>query len=364
MADEQSQTGSHLPFSSRPGHLPPPVYDHPLPQRLHDIGAGRVALPVHKGRRHHYVPQLMLRGFECATKPKHIVHLDKRSGQTRQVPTGSAGRVDRLYGVKGDDGQYANRLEAFLALIENYAAPALARLIDGHAAETESMPISLLFGLQLSRTPRVLDDIGAMVERVGQAELARILSEPEVFAQMLSQSRGQVLSPKDVEEDRQDYLKAVKDGLTVHLAPKRSVGLEAMVGSFLDAGMAMAHADWWILHPEAGSFVLNDCGYARFDEGERLPISHGIVFPMRPDACIVVAPPTSDATQVFRAACSGSETERINLRTYGWADQFMFGHSQAAVTAVHAAARKDRRRSRPPTELERLPGPPNPSGRR
>jgi hypothetical protein len=28
------------------------------------------------------------------------------------------------------------------------------------------------------------------------------------------------------------------------------------------------------------------------------------------------------------------------------------------VVIVHAAARKDRRRSRPPTELQRLPGPP------
>ncbi len=360
MADEQSQAGPHPPFPSRPAHWPPPVYDHPLPQRLHDIGAGRVALPVHEGRRHHYVPQFVLRGFECATKPKHTVHLDKRSGQTRPVPIASAGRATRLYGAQGDDGQYDNRIEAFLALIEGYAAPALARLIDGDATATEdeSMPISLLFGLQLSRTPRVLDGIGDMVERMGQAELARILSDPEVFARMLSQSRGHMLSPTDVEQDRQDYLKAVKHGLTVHLVPKRSVGLDAMVGRFLDAGMAMAHADWWILHPQTGSFVLNDCGYARFDEGERLPISRGIVFPLRPDACIVLAPPTSDATQVVRAPCTASEAERINLRTYGWADQFIFGHSQAAVTGVRATARKDRRRSRPPTELELLPGPP------
>jgi len=204
----------------------------------------------------------------------------------------------------------------------------------------------------------VLDGIGTMFERTGQAEMMRILSDPEAFAAMLSQSRGEMLRPEDVEQDRREYLKATKDGVTLRLAGKRNVGLDVMVTSFIEAGLAVAHADWWILHPQSGSFVLNDCGYARFGVEERLPIARGIVFPMRPDACIVVAPPTSDETQIFRAATSPAETQRINLRTYGWAGRFIFGHSQAAVTDVHAAARKDLRRSRPPTELEQLPGPP------
>jgi hypothetical protein len=360
MANERPEPGPDDPFFSRPSHWPPPVYDHPLPQRLHDIGAGRAQMPVQTGRRHHYVPQWVLRGFEAPTKPKHIMHLEQRSGRTRLVSISSAGWAPRLYGARGEDDEYDNRIESFLGLVEGYAAPALARLIDGQAtaSEDEGMPISLFFGLQLSRTPVALDGIGTMFERTGQAEMMRILSDPEAFAAMLSQSRGQILCPDDVEQDRREYLKAFKDGVTLRLAGKRDVGLDVMVTSFIEAGLAMAHADWWILHPQSGSFVLNDCGYARFGVDERLPIARGIVFPMRPDACIVVAPPTSDGTQIFRAATSAAETQRINLRTYGWASRFIFGHLQAAVTDVHAAARKDRRRSRPPTELQRLPGPP------
>jgi hypothetical protein len=360
MAHGHSNNDRDPPIPSRPAHWPAPVYDHPLPQRLRDIGAGLVGLPDHEGRRHHYVPRLVLRGFECASKPKHIVHLDKRSGQSRQVPIDSAGWAHRLYGGESEDGEHDNRIEAFLSLVEGYAAPALTRLIEGRAtaSEDEAMPISLLFGLQLTRTPRVLDGIGDVVERMGQEELMRILSDPDAFAEMVSQSRGERLRPDDVEQDRQDYLKAVADGLTLRLEGKRNVGLEAMVTSFVEAGFAMAHADWWILHPQGRSFVVNDCGYARFDESDRLPISRGIVFPTRPDSCIIVAPPTSDATQVFRRKCSAPQADRINLRTYGWADRFIFGDSQAAVTAVHAAARRNRRGSRPPTELERLPGPP------
>src|SRR4051794_20997100 len=96
--------------AGRPEDWPPPVYDHPLPQRLHDIGAGLADLPAAEGRRHHYLPQFILRGFESPTRPKHVAHLDKRSGQHRIVPIRTAGFVDRLYGAKDDDGTYDNRI--------------------------------------------------------------------------------------------------------------------------------------------------------------------------------------------------------------------------------------------------------------
>jgi hypothetical protein len=162
-----------------------------------------------------------------------------------------------------------------------------------------------------------------------------------------------------VEGDRRRYLRAIQEGgVRIRLSEKRNVGLDAMVTGLIEGGLAMAHADWWIIHPMQGSLVLNDCGYARITPAEELPIERGILFPLRSDAGLIVAPPTSDATQVYRAACTRSNLETMNLRTYGWADEFIFGHSQDAVSSVRAAARKSPKRSRPPDPRERQPGPP------
>jgi hypothetical protein len=176
----------------RPDDWPPAVYDHPLPQRLHDVGAGRVPPPSSTARRHHYVPQHILRGFESRKKPKHVVHLAKSTGRTRQVPIASAGWEAHLYAAKSAEGDYDNRIEGLLSLIEGYAAPALTRLLDGEltASEDESMPISMLLGLQLGRTPRALDGVGDLAERLGQDQVEGLLEDPEAFARFLSQQRG------------------------------------------------------------------------------------------------------------------------------------------------------------------------------
>jgi len=349
-----------VPHGSRPSDWPSPIYDHPLPQRLHDIGAGRIQLPPSAARRHHYVPQFILRGFECRDLPKHLVHLDKRTGRPRQVPIASAGWEEHLYGAKSEAGEYDNRIEAFLGLIEGYAAPALTQLLEGTAtaSEDESMPIALLLGLQLGRTPSALTEIGDLAEKLGQEQFELLVSDPTAFARMVSQARDQQLGVEDLESYRQDVLKAIRNGMHLRVSPKRYVGLDLMVSGFVEAGLAMSHADWVILHADDASFITNDCGYARVSPVDGLPIESGIAFPIRSNVCLVVTPPTSDGTQVFRRRASTAQTALINLRIYGWGERFIFGCTQQTVTSVRAAARKDKRRSRPPTPTERLPGPP------
>lgn len=349
---------------SRPSHWPPAVYDHPLPQLLHDIGAGLASLPASDGRRHHFVPQLVLRGFTSPTKAKHVVHLDKATGQTRTVPIKSAGYEARLYGVKDDDGDYDNRIEALLSVIEGYAAPALRRLLEGQstASEDDILPISLAMGLQLTRTPGVLDRVGDLMEQLGQAELERLIRDPTAYARHLAATRGDdSLSPADAELRRLQAVEALDGGVRVRLSSRRAAGLDIMVTGLVEAGFAMAQADWWILHAEPPcEFVVNDYGFARLTSAERLsgPVARGIAFPVRSDRCIVVAPATSDECQVFRALAGASDVRTINLRTYGWADKFIFGSTQHAVQSVRATARKSPLRARPPTDAERLPGPP------
>lgn len=341
----------------RPEDWPAPAYDDPLAQRLRDIGAGLMPPPTSTARRHHYVPQILLRGFESHTKPKHIWYLDKASGQSRQVSISSAGFEPRLYAAKSDDGDYDNRIEGFLSLVEGYAAPALAELLDG-TLTAESVALPCFLGLQVMRTPTVLDSIGLLTQQLGQAELETLLNDPCAFARFLSQRYEEQLAPSEIERRRQSHLKALRQGVRIHLANKREVALNQMVDSVLEAAFAMAHADWYVLYSDTRPFVLNDCGYARINATDGLPRS-GILFPIRSDACLLVAAPTSDDMRIYRARCDPPEITKLNLRTYGWATDFVFGHSQDAVTSVRAAARRHPKGAHPPAWEERLPGPPS-----
>ena len=345
--------------AARPRDWPAAVYDHPLAQRLHDIGAGRATLPNPAGRRHHYVPQLILRGFESATRPKHLFHLEKRSGRARCVPITSAAWEQRLYAVP-ENGEYDSRIEGLLGIIESYAAAAIDRLLDGEATPTEdeSLPISMLLGLQMTRSPDALDELGGLMERVGQAELLRLIADRRAFTALLEDSRGGPVSSIDVESTQREYLAALSDGLALHLDNKREVGLTMMVHGLIEAGLAVAHADWWLLRAGGSAFIANDSGYARFDKSDHLPLKHGIIFPLRRDVCLIVTAPSSEATQVCRAACDMDDATRLNLRVYGWARRFVFGASQQSVTATRGAAKRDRRASRAPKAMDRLPGPP------
>jgi hypothetical protein len=252
----------HTGEMPRPEHWPPAVYDDPLAQRLRDIGAGLEPLPASNARRHHYLPQLILRGFESRHKPKHIWYLEKASGQSRQVPISSAGFERRLYAAKSEDGNYDNRIEGFLSLVEGYAAPALASLLDG-TFTSESVALACLLGLQVMRTPLVLDSIGALTEEFGQAQLETLLADADAFARFLSQRYGEQLAPSDIERRRQSHLQAFRDGVRIRLANKREVALNQMVDTVLDAAFGMSHADWYVLYSAQRPFVLNDCGYAR-----------------------------------------------------------------------------------------------------
>ncbi len=318
-------------------------------------------IPATDARWHHFVPKLTLRGFECPDRGKHVVHLDKTSGMTRKVSIESASAEEHLYSAPDDDGGHDNRIEGFLALVEGYAAPALRRLLDGQStpSEDESMPISMFMGLQITRTPEALDAVGVLAEQMGRADLDRLLNDPIAHAAVVSANRGVSLTPAELEDDRQEALAAFRNGVQLRLAGKRNVGLEAMITGVIEASLAMADADWWVLAPEEGSFVVGDCGYARFAAEDRLPIEHGLLFPLRTDRCILVAPSTAkETTQVYYAKATATDVRTINLRSYGWATRFLYGHSQHTVCGTRAAVRDNRRRARSPRPQERLPGPP------
>jgi hypothetical protein len=61
--------------------------------------------------------------------------------------------------------------------------------------------------------------------------------------------------------------------------------------------------------------------------------------PLSDTACLLMRPMPMGCRLTVREA-SAHEVETINLRTYGWADEYVFGRTQQTLVAVRTAARR------------------------
>jgi hypothetical protein len=72
----------------RPADWPAPVYDVPLAQAMHDIGAGRRKWPSNpEKKRHHFVSRFILDSYATSdgTATRQLAQLDKMTGRMLQV---------------------------------------------------------------------------------------------------------------------------------------------------------------------------------------------------------------------------------------------------------------------------------------
>lgn len=322
------------------------------------MGAGLIPPPKSDAVRHHYVPQFVMRRFAVKGAPKEILRLSKRTGRSERLQIRVANQEEYLYaGVEREDRD--NRIEGLLALTEDSAAPALERLLDGDGlTEDDALPLSLLLGLQQTRSPIALDAVGNLIEAEGRAQFEAIVRDRGAFASFLQAGAERAIDPLEAEASRQAMLKIIEAGGGLRLGAKRNAGLVSMVDTYVEAGLAVGHADWHVLHSEDWPFALNDVGFARFDEKDRLPVSRGLLYPLASGVCLAVAPPSDEGTQVSRWACKRGEVRTINLRMYGWAHEYILGESQHVVTSVRAQARQARFKARAPSLEDRAPGGP------
>lgn len=91
-------------------------------------------VPDSAAKRHHFIPRFLLREFASERDSRHLIfQLEKRTGQPRKVTVDAAASRHRFYAIDDEDGTTHNRVEAYLALVESHAAPAVRRLLNDPA---------------------------------------------------------------------------------------------------------------------------------------------------------------------------------------------------------------------------------------
>src|SRR5262245_1316614 len=90
------------------------------------------ALDQNPAKRHHFLPQLLLRKFSFTRDGQEGIFQMKAAGRAAPQRVGLKGAAsrNRLYAGLDEDGELSNRNEGYLALIETHAAPALRCLLE------------------------------------------------------------------------------------------------------------------------------------------------------------------------------------------------------------------------------------------
>jgi len=310
---------------------------------MHDIGAGLRTWPKNMDKkRQHFVARFVLANFASgeATGKKRIVQLDKTRGEPRHVLPEEAASRRRFYAVESEESPHDNRIEDFLSLVEGYAAEPIRTLLERptELSEADRTTIALLLALQERRTPYGIAEAGAAAERFGRESLAALALDPEAFGERWRELSDDGKGPVDVEAARLEVLAIATEG-RLHLDSQREQGLLAMMEGWLAAAEILDLMHWHLLRPASGrEFIQNDQGVARLDSSTTFTapeVTPQWLFPLAPDACLMVR--EGSRALSFHGSTDAGTTD-INLRIYGWAERFVFGRTQAAVTETRTAA--------------------------
>lgn len=306
-------------------------------------------LDKNTAKRHHFLSQFLLRGFARAHNGKDCVF--QMETRTRKAPirvnVRTAASRHRYYAVPDEDGSPSNRNEGYLALVEEHAAPALRHLLDDPASLSpgERATIAFFVALQTMRTPAAEQQITTVANAAFQNWASEFYSDRRAVAQRHREYFGEA-TEEQIEQFRQETLAQIRDG-RISLSG-RAAALSTGLIHAVENVPWLIEFDWTLLRSPSGGFITSDRGYAIHDSAPRFPWSFQALLssdrtettvPLSDTACLLMRPLPMGCRLTAREA-SQREVETINLRTFGWADEYVFGRSQEVLVAVRTATRR------------------------
>jgi hypothetical protein len=299
-----------------------------------------------EAKQHHFVPQLLLRGFakESGEKVKPLYRLDVHRGTPELTDTWASAARRYFYRVPEVEGVPRNWLEGFFSKVENRAAPLLRTLksTPGEISAADRATLAFFFALQMQRTPVAAQLIMGVTNSIFHAFIGTRYTNREQFADDYRNILGEA-SSDTIEEFRRSMIDDLRSG---------RVSMEDPGGAAFGQGLVIASVQSqvifdleWLLLECADGFVTSDRGFAIHDPSPRYPWSSQSLISspdsettlsLDRDVCVLLR--VGDRT-IGRQAISKEDAMAVNLRTYGWADEYIFGPTQQAVVDVRIAAK-------------------------
>lgn len=351
---------------------PKAAENSPLFRELVEIGKGLKPLPKADGsKRHHFIPKLTLRQF--AHENDRLFQLDAKTGKPQATNVQAAGSRHRYYSFEDEEGNKSTEIEGYFAMVESHAAPALRRMDEtGLLSDEDRATISFFLSLLWARTPAARAIGEELSQQTVKLVMASKLSDPKEFArdyrEWLTEGNGdRELTKAEIEELRRRMIEQLQDGRIKVVDPNGGNVMALLIQNALDsADLHLGATGWALMRAEDGEFVTSDRGLACFDPTPRFPWSSYALasspnsqttVPISPTSCLLIVPTGEPSFEV--GTVSQHEVQMINLRTYGWAERFIYGSSQEVVVSVRRFAKKNPqqivrpRRHRPVILIER-----------
>jgi hypothetical protein len=315
-------------------------------QHLHDIGAGRTPMPTSDAKRHHYIAQFILRQFVDPAQPRErLWQLDKMTGSVVPQTTESAASLRRLYRVIGFDGAPTDLLEGVFAMVESHAAESVRRLVAADEIDDGARAnIALLLALQDGRTPAGQTRMLRQIEAAARGEMAVRLADRR-FANRLYRQSHPGVSEDEAERSRLETLRDLEEGDLIVQAPKEHA-LKALIENWLQFAGELADLRWKALRSRNEQFIIGDRPMVMHDPTPRYPFSgNGIkssptaytLMPLAPLLCLRL----DQSGAPFETRHADRQVERINLRSYGWAERFIYAGDRTVLEKLHARVQSD-----------------------
>lgn len=308
-------------------------------------------LESNPAKRHHFVSQFILRGFSRDADTEFVFQMIASGrGAPIRVPIRTAASRHRFYAIPDDDGKLSNRNEGYLALIETEAAKAIRRLLRNPSAVSpgERATIACFIAFQTMRTPAAAEQTTHIANGAFKMAASEYYSDRARFARDYRERNGACASDDEIERFRQELVDQVRSG-GVQLTGKEA----ALTTGFEHAAETIpliTACDWLLLRDSGGGFITSDRGYAMDDPTPPYPWtapgllsseSSETTIPLSASACLLVRPSPmwTGSSGVSERVLDKGDVEDINLRTYGWANDYVFGTSQETLAALRRTVR-------------------------
>jgi Protein of unknown function (DUF4238) len=174
-----------------------------------------------------------------------------------------------------------------------------------------------------------------------------MFSDREAFAERHREFFDGEADEEEIEALRKEIIDSVREG-KMRLVGERGAAFGQGLSHAVERVPQIIAFDWTLLRAPGAGFITCDRGYAIHDPTPPVPwAAQGLLssesvettFPLSSDACLLLRPePVSAGLSV--AEIDARQVEKINLRTYGWAEDYVFGETQADLVAVRRAARQ------------------------
>jgi hypothetical protein len=257
--------------------------------------------------------------------------------------------VPELYTLNADNGGLDRKIETFMSVIEQHAADPIKRL--GTAPELitdeDRWTVAFFLGLQQGRTPPGLADHERLAVAAAKEFLRARRARLDNFEAVAAAYRRHI-NPAASDDEIRAFAEEQKEAMLDPdgpVQPTPEAAFQSLALNISRIALTVAALDWTLLKSEK-EFIENDRGLAMWDPN--LPGTRGNMWessataettvPLGPYACLKLTPGDSG----YAIALADLATvNAINLRTYGWAAQKVFGMSTGVVREVHAQAQVD-----------------------